>query len=226
MKPILKVQHVAKSFGKGNKEIQVLQNVNLAINESSLTALKGRSGSGKTTLLNLIGTLDKPSEGKIYFQDNEISQYSEKQSSELRRLNFGIIFQSYGLIPLLTVAENIEFGLRITDVPRKEWKKRIEESIDLVGLTKRVKHRPYELSGGEQQRVAIARAIAPKPSLILADEPTAELDSYMAFRMIQVFQELTQNDKITILMTTHDPGILEMLDDVYALEAGKLADDY
>ncbi|SHM97784.1 ABC transporter ATP-binding protein [Gracilibacillus kekensis] len=225
MNSLLEVRHLGKSFGKGNNKVQVLKDINFTINKSGLTALRGRSGSGKTTLLNLIGTLDKPTEGDIYFQNKQISQFTEKQSSEIRRLHMGIIFQSYGLVPLLTVEENIEFGLRITNVPRAEWKKRIDESIHLVGLAKRRNHRPFELSGGEQQRVAIARAIAPKPPLILADEPTAELDSNRAFRIINVFQELTEKDNMTILMTTHDPEILEMLDNVYALEDGQLADE-
>ncbi|WP_058306651.1 ABC transporter ATP-binding protein [Gracilibacillus massiliensis] len=225
MNSILEARHLGKFFGKGSNKVQVLKDINLTMSEGSLTVLRGRSGSGKTTLLNLFCALDKPSEGDIFFQNKQISQYTEKQSSELRRMYIGIIFQSYGLVPLLTVEENIEFGLRITDVPRKEWKKRVDQSIDLVGLNKRSKHRPSELSGGEQQRVAIARAIAPKPPLILADEPTAELDSNMALRIINVFQELTQNDKMSILMTTHDPAILEIIDNVYALEDGQLADD-
>ncbi|ADU28801.1 ABC transporter ATP-binding protein [Evansella cellulosilytica] len=222
MKPIVSVENVERSFGKGNKKVQVLNGINLTIDPYSVTALRGRSGSGKTTLLNLIGGLDKPTNGEIYFQEAPISEYSDTQSAEFRRKNLGIIFQSFGLVPLMTVEENVEFGLRIAGVPRKEWSERIKETIALVGLTKRAKHRQYELSGGEQQRVAIARALAPRPKLILADEPTAELDSKMAFHIIRVFQELTKNKETTIMMTTHDPGILEILDHVYTLEDGKI----
>src|SRR5699024_4665940 len=157
MEPILKVQGVNKSFDQGSKTIQVLKNVNLTINQHRLIALRGRSGSGKTTLLNVIGALDKPSEGDIYFLDKPISQYTEKQCSEIRRLHIGFVFQSHGLVPLLTVEENVEFGLRISDIPRNEWKARIDEAIHLVELTERTKHRQFELSGGEQQRLAIAR---------------------------------------------------------------------
>src|SRR5690606_22703861 len=129
----------------------------------------------------------------------------------------------YGLVPLMTVEENVEFGLRIAGVPRSEWAEKIKESIELVGLTKRAKHRPYEISGGEQQRVAIARAIATKPALLLADEPTAELDTKMAFHIISAFQELVKNKTTTIVMTTHDPGILEIIEHVYTLEDRKIA---
>ncbi len=223
METIVELLNVERTFGSGNKKVQVLNNINLSIPPYSLTALRGRSGSGKTTLLNLIGALDKPTKGDVIFQGSSISEYSEKQCSELRRTEMGFIFQSFGLVPLLSVEENIEFGLRIAGIPRDEWKTRIAESIDLVGLTKRAKHRPFELSGGEQQRVAIARAIAPNPPLILADEPTAELDSRMAFSIIHFFQELVSSRKTTIIMTTHDPGILEIVEHVYTLEDRKIA---
>ena len=149
-------------------------------------------------------------------------QYNDKQRSELRRTKIGFVFQSYGLVPLMTVEENIEFGLRIAGVPRAEWSSKIKEAIELVGLSNRGKHRPYELSGGEQQRVAIARAIAPQPTLLLADEPTAELDSRTGFQMMDAFQELVKNRKTTIIMTSHDPVILEMLEHVYTLEDRKI----
>ncbi|WP_153736149.1 ABC transporter ATP-binding protein [Aquibacillus halophilus] len=225
MEPIISVKDVERVFGKGDRKVQVLSGIDMTIPPHSLTALKGRSGSGKTTLLNLIAGLDKPTKGEIYFRNSLINDYTEKQSSEFRRTNIGIIFQSFGLVPLMTVEENIEFGLRISGVSKEDWKDRIRDSIELVGLTKRAKHRPYELSGGEQQRVAIARAIAPKPSLILADEPTAELDSKMAFHIINAFKELTSNKKTTIIMTTHDPGILEILDHVYTLEDGQIENE-
>jgi len=223
MEAVVQVENVDRSFGSGNKKVDVLSGINLLLPRYSLTALRGRSGSGKTTLLNLIGGLDKPTSGEIYFEGNPISQNTEKENSELRRTKMGFIFQSFGLVPLMTVKENVEFALRIAGVPRNEWANRISEAIDLVGLSKRAKHRPYELSGGEQQRVAIARAIATSPALILADEPTAELDSKMAFHIINALLELVKNKKTTIIMTTHDPGILEVLEHVYTLEDRKIA---
>jgi len=220
---IVKAVNLTKSFESANKKVEVLKNLEFSIMPHTLTALKGRSGSGKTTLLNLIGALDQPTEGEVYFEETPISRLKDKESSELRRVKMGFIFQSFGLVPLLSVEENVEFGLRVAGVPRNEWKERIQDAIDLVGLNKRAKHRPFELSGGEQQRVAIARAIAPKPVLLLADEPTAELDSRMAFHIINVFQELVQNKETTIIMTTHDPGILDMLENVYTLEDRKVS---
>jgi putative ABC transport system ATP-binding protein len=223
MTATVEVVNVGRVFGSGNKRVEVLNDISFSISPYTLTALRGRSGSGKTTLLNLIGALDKPTSGEIYFDSHLINQYSEKQSTELRRTNMGFIFQSFGLVPLMSVEENIEFGLRIAGIPRNLWKDRIEESIQLVGLTNRAKHRPFELSGGEQQRVAIARAIAPKPKLILADEPTAELDSKMAFQIIDVFKEITSCRETTIIMTTHDANILEVVEHVYTLEDRKIA---
>lgn len=219
MAPIVKMDSVSKSFGSGNKKVEILNNIHLSIEPNHLVALRGRSGSGKTTLLNLIGALDQPTAGEIYIEGQPISEYNEKQRSELRRTKIGFIFQSYGLLPFMTVEENIEFGLRITDIPRRDWKIKIDEALELVGLAKRRKHYPYELSGGEQQRVAISRAIAVRPMLILADEPTAELDSKTGFRIMDVFRNLVDSRTTTIIMTSHDPVILEMIEHVYTLEA-------
>lgn len=223
MGPLVQAVDVERSFGSGTKRIEVLSNINLSIQPHNLIALRGRSGSGKTTLLNLIGALDSPSNGEIYIEGHPLSQYSDKQKAEIRRTKMGFIFQSFGLVPLMTVEENIEFALRIAGSPRLDWSSRIKDAIELVGLTKRAKHRPYELSGGEQQRVAIARAIATKPAIILADEPTAELDSRMAFHIVNVFQELVRSKETTIIMTTHDPGILELVEHVFTLEDQKIA---
>ncbi|WP_230200212.1 ABC transporter ATP-binding protein [Bacillus niameyensis] len=219
MVPVVKMDSVSKSFGSGNKKVDILNDIHLYIEPNQLVALRGRSGSGKTTLLNLIGALDQPTAGEIYIEGQPISEYNEKQRSELRRTKIGFIFQSYGLVPFMTVEENIEFGLRIASIPRRDWKVKIEEALELVGLAKRSKHYPYELSGGEQQRVAISRAIAVRPMLILADEPTAELDSKTGFRMMDVFQKLVDSQTTTIIMTSHDPVILEMIEHVYTLEA-------
>lgn len=222
MDPIVRVESVSKHFGSGDKKVEIFKEINLSINQYQLVALRGRSGSGKTTLLNLIGALDSPSAGDIYIEGKSINQLSEKQRSELRRQKMGFVFQSYGLVPLMTVEENIEFALRIAGIPRKERKEKILESVETVGLTKRMQHRPFELSGGEQQRVAIARAIATSPALLLADEPTAELDTKTGFRIIHALQALVKNQKTTIIMTTHDPAILELIEHVYTLEDQKI----
>jgi putative ABC transport system ATP-binding protein len=223
MHPLISVQEVVKEYGKGETAVPILKQINLSIFPNTLVALKGRSGSGKTTLINLIGALDRPTKGDIFFEDLNVGKFSEKERTELRRQRIGFIFQSSGLMPLMTVEENIEFGLRIAGVPNKEWSSRIKDALELVGLTKRAKHLPFELSGGEQQRCAIARAIAPSPSVILADEPTAELDSKMAFQIITRFKQLVESKKTTIIMTTHDPDILDMIELVFELEDGRIA---
>jgi putative ABC transport system ATP-binding protein len=223
MHPIISVHCVEKEYGKGDTAVQILKKINLSIFPNTLVALKGRSGSGKTTLINLIGALDRPTKGDIFFEDMNVGKFSEKERTELRRKRIGFIFQSSGLMPLMTVEENIEFGLRIAGIPKAEWPSRLKDALELVGLTKRAKHLPFELSGGEQQRCAIARAIAPSPSVILADEPTAELDSKMAYQIITRFKQLVANKKTTIIMTTHDPDILDMIEHVFELEDGRIA---
>ncbi len=222
--PVLKAVGIKRVFGRGEGAVHALKGANLSIPYGRLVALKGRSGSGKTTLINLLGALDRPTEGAVYFRGQEITSLSEKQRNELRRVHMGLIFQSFALVPLMSAYENVEFGLRIAGVPAKDHKELAEQALEYVGLKARMKHRPYELSGGEQQRVAIARAIAHKPTLILADEPTAELDSKMGLQVIKVFKDLVKNEGMTIVLTTHDPAIMEIVDQVYALEDGQIVD--
>ncbi|HLR68176.1 MAG TPA: ABC transporter ATP-binding protein [Virgibacillus sp.] len=225
MDSIIKVEKMSKHFGSGNKKVEIFDEIDLSVERNQLIGIKGRSGSGKTTLLNLFGSLDQPSSGEIYIKEQLINSLDNKQRSELRRTEMGFVFQSYGLVPLMTVEENIEFGLRIAGIPRNERTEKIKQSIELVGLSKRLQHRPFELSGGEQQRVAIARAIATNPSIILADEPTAELDTKTGISIIQTFHELVKNAQTTIIMTTHEEEILNLIEHVYALEDKKIAYD-
>ncbi|MDF2815917.1 MAG: transporter ATP-binding protein [Paenibacillus sp.] len=222
--PIIQAIGIKRTFGKGTGEVTALRGANLSIRPGRLVALRGRSGSGKTTLLNLLGALDRPTEGAIYFNGNEISGLSEKQRDNIRRKHMGLIFQSFALVPYMSAYENVEFALRIAGVPSKDHRKLAEEALDFVGLKPRMKHRPFELSGGEQQRVAIARAIAHQPSLILADEPTAELDSKMGLQVLKVFKDLVSHG-MTIILTTHDPAIMEIVDQVYSLEDGIIVDE-
>jgi putative ABC transport system ATP-binding protein len=216
---------VSRTFGKGNAVVHALRGANLNIAPGRLVALRGRSGSGKTTLINMLGALDHPTEGSIYFKGVEISGMSEKQRSELRRSEIGLVFQSFGLVPLMSAFENVELSLRISGIPQSQQQHMAEQALDFVGLKHRMKHRPYELSGGEQQRVAIARAFAHKPALLLADEPTAELDSRMGLQMMKVFKDLVKQEGITIIMTTHDPAIMEIVDQVYTLEDGTIVEE-
>ncbi|MBO9607834.1 MAG: ABC transporter ATP-binding protein [Paenibacillaceae bacterium] len=222
--PIVKAVGVKRVFGRGGGAVHALKGAHLSIPYGRLVALKGRSGSGKTTLINLLGALDLPTDGAIYFRGQETSGLSAKQRDELRRKEMGLVFQSFALMPLMSAYENVEFGLRIAGADAGQYRAMAEQALDFVGLKPRMKHRPYELSGGEQQRVAIARAIAHRPKLLLADEPTAELDSRMGLQVIKVFKDLVEQSGMTIVITTHDPAIMEIVDHVYALEDGQIVD--
>lgn len=219
--PLLTVMGVERSFSVGGTQFHVLRGINMELYPEQLVMLKGRSGSGKTTLLNLIGGLDQPNRGEIVFKGHPFHRCSDDERTIIRRKEIGFIFQSFALMPLLSARENVELALRMAGVPRSQWKQRVEHCLELVGLAKRMDHRPFELSGGEQQRVAIAKAIAHKPSLILADEPTAELDSQMGAQVMSVFRDIIRTEHITICMTTHDPTIMEVADRVYEMVDGK-----
>jgi putative ABC transport system ATP-binding protein len=221
MEPMIKVTQVEKSFEAGARQIQVLKGIHLELYASQWIIIRGRSGSGKTTLLNLVGGLDVPTRGEVYFQGELISKWNDLQRTRLRKRKMGFIFQAYALMPLLSAWENVELSLRMAEVPRAEWKQRVQHCLDLVGLGKRMHHRPYELSGGEQQRVAIAKAIAHKPLLLLADEPTAELDSQMGMQIMRVFREIIAEENVTLCMTTHDPTMMEVADHVYEMADGQ-----
>lgn len=218
---ILTVSGVERSFETAGRKLHVLKGIDMELAPNRLVMLRGRSGSGKTTLLNMIGGLDQPDRGEIYFLGHPFHQWSDDKRTEVRRKEIGFIFQSYALMPLLSAWENVELSLRMADVPRSTWKERVPHCLELVGLGKRMHHRPFELSGGEQQRVAIAKAIAHKPTLLLADEPTAELDSQMGAQVMSVFREIMETERVTICMTTHDPTILEVADHVYQMVDGK-----
>ncbi|WP_342570668.1 ABC transporter ATP-binding protein [Paenibacillus sp. FSL R5-0749] len=219
--PVLEVRNVHRSFQTGSRIIHVLKGIDMEVNPQQLVMLKGRSGSGKTTLLNMLGGLDQPSSGDILFSGQPLQDWGDRRRTALRRKEIGFIFQAYALMPLLSAWENVELSLRMADVPRAEWKERVGHCLDLVGLSKRVKHRPFEMSGGEQQRVAIAKAIAHRPRLLLADEPTAELDSKMGAQVMAVFRNIIEVEQVTICMTTHDPTILEVADHVYEMADGR-----
>ncbi|MFD0697291.1 ABC transporter ATP-binding protein [Paenibacillus sp. GCM10027628] len=219
--PLLTVTGVQRSFQVGSQKLDVLKGIEMELRPMQLVMLKGRSGSGKTTLLNLIGGLDQPNEGEILFQGHPFHRCSDDERTQIRRKEIGFIFQSFALMPLLSAWENVELALRMAGTPRSQWKSRVTHCLELVGLGKRMHHRPFELSGGEQQRVAIAKAIAHRPSLILADEPTAELDSQMGAQIMSVFRNIIASEQVTICMTTHDPTILEVADHVYEMVDGR-----
>jgi putative ABC transport system ATP-binding protein len=218
---LLTVTDVERTFQVGGSPLHVLKGIRMELKERQLVMLRGRSGSGKTTLLNCLGGLDTPSKGEILFNGLTFHSMSDDQRTLVRRKHMGFIFQAFALMPLLSARENVELSLRMAGFPRAEWKDRVTECLELVGLERRMHHRPFELSGGEQQRVAIAKAIAHKPMLLLADEPTAELDSGMSAQIMAVFQNIIRTEQVTICMTTHDPTILEVADRVYEMVDGK-----
>ncbi|WP_243767303.1 ABC transporter ATP-binding protein [Paenibacillus agricola] len=222
---ILRAAQVTRTFGKGAGAVHALRGVNLGITSGRLVALRGRSGSGKTTLLNMLGLLDRPTDGEIYLSGENVTALSDKKRNVLRRTELGLIFQSFALVPYMSAYENVEFGLRIAGIPAARHLEYAEQALDFVGLKPRMKHRPYEMSGGEQQRTAIARAIAHRPKLLLADEPTAELDSRMGLQVMKVFKDLVESEGMTIILTTHDPAIMEIVDQVYALEDGHIVEE-
>ena len=207
----------------GGETFWALKGLDLEVPEGGLTILKGRSGSGKTTLMNILSALDYPTEGEVYFHEENIAKASERVRDRLRRDEIGFIFQSVALIPMMTAYENVEFALRLSKY-EGDRKARTEECLRMVGLGNRLNHLPQELSGDEQQRVAIARAIAHKPKVIFADEPTAELDTNTGLQVIKIFKELIAEEGVTIVMTTHDTELMKVGDKVYELEDGELVE--
>ena len=221
---IISARDAGRRFLSGSQEVEALRSISMDLFPGELMAVIGRSGSGKTTLLNLLGALDNPTTGAVYFEGRDMASLTGSQLTDLRRHKLGFVFQSFGLLPLLSAQENVELPLRISGVSRQERKERTRLALDTVGLLHRMKHRPYELSGGEQQRVAIARAIVHKPPLILADEPTAELDSATAKTIFSLLAHVVLQDKVTIVVATHDRTILQVAHRVMELRDGRLVE--
>ena len=219
------VDNISRIYRTGNEDFYALRDVSMSVAKQQLTILRGRSGSGKTTLINMLGALDRPTSGSVLFGEDDLTRMSDSARDEFRRVNVGFVFQSIALITTMSAYENVEFALRIVKVPHHERKERVEECLSLVGLEQRMYHRPHELSGGEQQRVAIARAIAPRPVVVFADEPTAELDTNTGLQVIRLFKKVIEEQNITIVMTTHDPNMMEVGDKVILLEDGKIVSE-
>ncbi|MBQ9483340.1 MAG: ABC transporter ATP-binding protein [Ruminiclostridium sp.] len=223
MENILKAEHISREFKIGDGSVvHALTDINLDVNEGELVCLRGRSGSGKTTLLNILGALDRPDSGNVYFCGEDIGKLTDPKRDKLRRERLSFVFQSVALISTMTALENVEFSLRLAGHPIQGRTKRAKECLARVGLGKRMYHRPGELSGGEQQRVAIARAVANKPKIVFADEPTAALDSNTGTAVLALFRELVHEDGITVVMTTHDEAMMQLADVVYSLEDGEI----
>ena len=221
---IIRVQGVHRYFKRGSERLDVLNDLTLLVPEGEFFGLMGPSGSGKTTLLNLIAGLDKPSEGEVWVGDELISAMSESQLARWRTRHIGFIFQFYHLMPVLTAYENVELPLLLLPLSARQRRQQVMTALDLVGLTDRVRHRPGQLSGGQQQRVGIARAIVTDPTLIVADEPTGDLDAQSAEEILNLLDELLRSLHKTILLVTHDPRAAQRAHRVLHLEKGKLVE--
>ena len=219
---IIQAQGLQREYQIGDRTVQALRGVDLNVMPERLVALKGRSGSGKTTLLNCIGGLDRPTSGSVRVFGRDLSKLGEDELALWRRYELGFVFQSFGLLPTLSAYENVDLMLRLVDVPSRERRERTLGCIELVGLTKWMYHRPHEMSGGQQQRVGIARALANHPRLLLADEPTGELDSNTAREILKLFREIVETEQITVLMSSHDPLVDKYADEVVLLKDGQI----
>lgn len=219
---IVAVQNVSKSYRRDSIKIPVLENINLSVPEGEFLALMGPSGSGKTTLLNLIAGIDRPDTGTITVADDEVTKLTESQLANWRARHIGFVFQFYNLMPVLTAYENVELPLLLTKLSKKDRDERVKIALNVVGLSDRMRHYPKQLSGGQQQRVAIARAIVADPTLIVADEPTGDLDKNSAVEILTLLERLNQEFKKTIVMVTHDQRAAEKAHKVRNLDKGEL----
>jgi putative ABC transport system ATP-binding protein len=223
--PIIDVEQISRDFPIGDHVVRALRGVDLRVGRGQIVAVQGRSGSGKTTLLNIIGGLDRPTSGRVLIDGADVTAMAESELVNLRRHKIGFIFQAFGLIPILSAAENVEIPLRLaqTSVPQRE--ERVRVLLELVGLGERAKHRPHELSGGEQQRVAIARALANQPEILLADEPTGQLDSQTGRAIMILIRALVRSEGVTAIVATHDPVLIDLADRVIELSDGHVVSD-
>ena len=222
---IIKVNQIKKTYNPEKIPVHALQGVDLSIAEGEFTAIVGPSGSGKTTLLNIIGGLDRPTSGKIEVGGTDISNLSDNQLIDFRKDNIGFVFQAYNLIPVLTAKENVEFVMLLQNRSEKERNERVTELMSSVGLSDKMDKRPSELSGGQQQRVAVARALAPKPTFILADEPTANLDSKSTANLLDMMLDLNAKENVTFVFSTHDQRVIDRARRVVTLDDGVIISD-
>ncbi|MEI2689929.1 MAG: ABC transporter ATP-binding protein [Anaerolineae bacterium] len=220
--PLVQVQQLTRVYRAGARQIHALQGIDLTVGRGAFVALRGRSGSGKTTLLNCVGGLDTPTSGQVFVEGRDVAQMSEGERTALRR-RIGFVFQSFALLPTFSAWENVDLALRIAGVDAHQRRAQTQECLSLVGLARWADHRPYELSGGQQQRVAIARALALRPSLILADEPTGELDSATGRQIMALLRRIVDERGTTVLIATHDWIVAEYASAVYDLHDGRIA---
>ena len=222
---IMEAREVRRIFQVGANTVHALAGVNLALPGGRLVIIRGRSGSGKTTLLNILGGLDRPTSGRVLISGRDMQAMADRELTDWRRKRVGLVFQSFALMPHLTALENVELPLRIAGMPWRQRRQRAQECLHMVGLVKRARHRALELSGGEQQRVGIARAIVNRPEVILADEPTGELDFETGMRVMELFRTIVDRDGVTVCVATHDPATREFADLQLLMEDGRLIEE-
>ena len=215
---------LGRDFQVGDTTVHALQEASLRVDRGELVAIRGRSGSGKTTLLSLIGGLDRPTSGRVFVDGRSVGDMDSDGLVDLRRRQVGFIFQAFGLLSILSAAENVEVPLRLVEAERQAREDRVRVLLELVGLGERAGHRPHELSGGEQQRVAIARALANRPGLLLADEPTGQLDSHTGRSIMTLLRSIVRSEGVTALIATHDPALIDLADRVIVLRDGRIVD--
>lgn len=225
MMKVLELSNVHKVYNSTHIEVHAVKGVTIDFEKGEFAAIVGPSGSGKTTLLNMIGGLDKPSDGKILVNDTDLSTLKSSKVIDFRMKNIGFVFQSYNLIPVLTAKENVEFIMNLQKWPKEKRDKRTMELLEAVGLADRAGSRPSQLSGGQQQRVTVARALASKPRFVLADEPTANLDSKSSENLLDIMEKLNKEENITFIFSTHDPRVVRKARRVISLEDGKVVSD-
>jgi putative ABC transport system ATP-binding protein len=222
---VIETYNLEKIYNKDSVPVDAINDVSLIIEEGEFSALVGPSGCGKTTLLNMLGGLDHPTSGNVKVNDQMIGELKESQLTDFRLKNIGFVFQSYNLVPVLTVKENIEFIMLLQNATKKQRDARVQELIGKMGLTETVNRKPSELSGGQQQRVAVARALASKPRVILADEPTANLDSKSTSDLLDIMAQLNRDENVTFVFSTHDQRVIDKAKRIITLEDGKVKSD-
>ncbi|MBA7516814.1 putative ABC transporter ATP-binding protein YknY [subsurface metagenome] len=223
---LVELKQVTKDYQMGEMSVRALINIELVIEKQSFVSFVGPSGSGKTTLLNLIGCLDKPSSGEVFVNGTAVNSFSNKEAALFRGQHLGFIFQNFNLLPVLTTYENVEYPLiMVQNIPTNKRKERIMHYLEAVGMTDQKDKYPSQLSGGQKQRVAVARALVTDPKLVLADEPTANLDHATAIKVIELMKQMQQNLKTTFIFSTHDPKIVKEAEIIYTLEDGKLVEN-
>ena len=221
---IIRTEQLERVYHSRGSKVHALRGLDLSVPSGEFAAFQGRSGSGKTTLINCIGGLDRPTAGEVYFKEAPLTKLSDRKITLLRRDKFSFVFQSFALLPTFSAYENVELPLRIKGVRRRERRERTMRCLSVVGLAKWAKHRPYEMSGGQQQRVAVARALVTRPEVILADEPTGELDSETGRQIMSLFQKISIEEGVTVIMVTHDLVVREYASLVYLLNDGQISD--